>query len=289
MSNETSEYKITDTRGQFAQVVQNGNRLRDADWTNARIVLSNRRLVLATNAGKRTIPLSAITQLGGRHDATQAVAQMSNYVSVRYGADVVLVSPADDEAFETDLYRALLDQQVIFAKHPAVAGGVVQDSPWEKARIKVDENALNVALESGTFVALRFDDIGTVGTSQRTVFDEKRTVLEAEHTVEGTSVQTHLSTDDRRCSVLMSILRKGEEHNKTSADLSVSDKEVLMALYTGVSPFEIPNFLGVDVDEVEAIFERLIELEIVEEVRTRREVTLKSRGRTLASEAMNEQ
>jgi len=62
-----------------------------------------------------------------------------------------------------------------------------------------------------------------------------------------------------------------------------------MALYSGVSPFEIPSFLGMEVDGVEETFERLIDLEVVEEVRVRREVALNSRGRNIASEAMNEQ
>jgi len=62
-----------------------------------------------------------------------------------------------------------------------------------------------------------------------------------------------------------------------------------MALYSGVSPFEIPAFIGKDVDTVEEIFERLVELDIVDEVRVRREVTLNSRGRNIASEAMNDQ
>jgi len=44
-----------------------------------------------------------------------------------------------------------------------------------------------------------------------------------------------------------------------------------------------------DVDTVEEIFERLVELDIVDEVRVRREVTLNSRGRNIASEAMNDQ
>jgi helix-turn-helix protein len=61
-----------------------------------------------------------------------------------------------------------------------------------------------------------------------------------------------------------------------------------MALYTGVSSFEIPDFLGMDVDKVEEIFERLIELDVLEEVRKRREVSLKTRGRNIASQSIND-
>jgi len=44
-----------------------------------------------------------------------------------------------------------------------------------------------------------------------------------------------------------------------------------------------------DVDEVESVFDRLLELEVVEEIRVRREVALNARGRNIASEAMNDQ
>lgn len=284
-----SEYKIADTQGKFMQVVRDGRQLNDANWTSGRLILSNRRLVLVGNEGKRTIPLSRVAKLGGRHDANQTVARVSGYVSLRFGNDVILVAADDHESFEFDLYRALLDQRVVFARHPAVAGGVVQDTEWEKARLKVDENTLNLALQSGTFVQLDLDDIGTVDTGERTVGDEKRFVLEAEHTEGETSVETYLSGSEQQCLVMESFLRKGEERSKSDLDLGDRENEVLMALYSGVSPFEIPNFLGMDVDDVEDIFEQLVDLDVVEEVRVRREVVLKPRGRNIASEAMNDQ
>jgi hypothetical protein len=62
-----------------------------------------------------------------------------------------------------------------------------------------------------------------------------------------------------------------------------------MALYSGVSSFDVPQFLDMEVERVEEIFERLIEVNVLEEVRRRREVNLKPRGRNIASKAMNEQ
>lgn len=62
-----------------------------------------------------------------------------------------------------------------------------------------------------------------------------------------------------------------------------------MALYSGVSPFDIPDFLGKEIEEVEETFERLIDLDVSEEVRVRRDVSLTARGRNVASESMNEQ
>ncbi|MCL9816120.1 CheF family chemotaxis protein [Natronocalculus amylovorans] len=283
------EYKVADTKGKFAQAVKDGRAVNDVSWTQGRILLSNRRVILIGNSGKRTIPLSKVQGLSGRHDPNQTIAQVSGYVSLKLGEDVLLISAADHEAFETDIYRAVLDQKVIQAKHPAVAGGVVQDTKWEKARLKVEEDAIAAALESGKFVRFDLDDISGVGTEERTVNDEKRTVIEVKHTEGQTNVQSHLTGERRVLMFLKAFLREGERRSRANVDLSESEKEVLMALYSGVSPFEIPAFIGMDVDRVEEIFEKLVELDVLEEVRVRREVALNSRGRNIASEAMNQQ
>jgi len=285
------EYKIADTTGQFLQAMKDGQKLNDANWSRGRILLSNKRLILAGNDGKRTIPLSKITNVSGRYDVNQTVARVSNYVSLEFGKNVILVSANTEETeeFETNIFRALLDQTVLLVKHPAVKGGVVQSTNWEKARIKIQSDELDIAVASGTFVQVELDDVGSVEVAKRTVNDETQTVLEVEHTEGDVSVQTYLSGERRKCSLVGSLLRKGEEQSKTAAELDQTEKRVLMALYSGVSSFEIPDFLGMDVDRVEEIFDRLIELDILDEIRKRREVSLKTRGRNIASEAINEE
>ena len=284
------ERKIVDTRGKFTMVVKDGRELNDAEWTGGRILLSNKRLILARSDGKRTIPLKQIRSLEGRNDVNQLVAKVSGYVSLQLSTgDVLLVSAEDPESFERMLYRALLDRTVILARHPAVEGGVVTDVEWEKARLKIGEGSVDIAIADGSFVEIDLDDIGSMEANERSVKGEDRRVLEVEHSQEGTSVQTYISGTTRRCSILETLLRKGESRSEIGVDLTERQNEVLMALYSGVSPFEIPDFLGMDVDEVEEVFDRLIELEVIEEIRTRREVALNARGRNIASEAMNDQ
>ena len=283
------EYKILDMKGRFAQAVKDGRTINDVSWSQGRILLSNRRIILASNQGKRTIPLSKIQGLGGRHDPNQNIAAVSSYLSLKVDNNVMLISAADHEEFKQSIYKAVLDQKVAKAKHPAVAGGVVQDTAWEKARMKVEDDAIAAALKSGSFVRLDLDDISGVETDQRTVDGEKKVVIQVSHVEGDTSVETHLTGPKRVCMFLQSFLAEGERRSQTNVDLSEADKEVLMALYSGVSPFEIPAFVGKDVDTVEETFERLVELDIVDEVRVRREVTLNSRGRNIASEAMNDQ
>ncbi len=57
-------------------------------------------------------------------------------------------------------------------------------------------------------------------------------------------------------------------------DLSETESQVLMALYSGVSPFEMSDFVGIPVDEVEEFYQKLLSVGAVDEVRTRTEVTL---------------
>ena len=287
-----SEYKIADGSGKFLQAIKDGRRMKDAQWTNGRILLSNKRIVLAGNDGKRNLRLSEVEGLSGRYDVNQTVAEVGDYVSIRMSSEsVVLVSLGDNtETFESKLYGALLDQTELQVKHPAVKGGVVTDEQFERARIKVDEEELSVAMSNGSFVSVELDDVGSAEAASLDVNGQKKPVLKVEHTVDqDTSVQTYFATDSHTASILESLLTKEAQKSQGSVELSETEKRVLMALYSGVSSFEIPDFLGMDVDEVEEIFERLVEVDVLEEVRKRREVTMKTRGRNIASEAINEE
>jgi hypothetical protein len=283
------EQKLSDSTGKFVQVVVDGRKRNEVDWLNGRLILSNKRLVLVSNEGKRTIALSEVSGVKSGTNVNEAIAKVSGYLSLQVGSNVTLISPNDVEEFERKLYGALLDQSVVLVKHPAVEGGVVQDTGWEKGRLSTEDDTVNLALANGTFVELLVDDVGTVERAEKTVRGKKRRVVEAEHTIDGTSVETHVSGGGQTVAVLESCVRRGEQQNETDVDLSQAENEVLMALYSGVSAFQIPSFVGMDVDDVEDIFQRLIENDILEDVRVRKEVQLEARGRSVASDAMADQ
>lgn len=287
----SGEHALVDTKGKFVQVVKEGRKRNDIEFQPGRILLSNKRLVLATNQGKRTIPLSKLTSVTASQ-MNQPLAQVDSYIKLQAGRDVWLVSPAAEEV-EEQLYSTLLDRIVVLVKHPAVEGGVVQEAGWEKARFKIDEeqeDTINLAISSGTFVEMDIDDVGTVEAKEKPIRGDERPLLEIEHTIDRTSVETHLSGSPRHVSLIEGLVRKGEQRN-TADDVELSDDEiqVLMALYSGISPFKIPEFVDMDIDEVEDVYDRLMEADILEPVRTRREVQLEARGRSIAGEAMGDQ
>jgi len=286
----SDERPLADTQGRFVQVVEGGRKVNDLEWLSGRILLSNKRLVLASNEGKRQIALAKVSTVKNRKNANQAMTAVSGYFSIQTGADVFLIAPADIDAFEQHLYTALLDGEVVLVKHPAVEGGVVRDTTWEKGRINIEADVVGLGVASGQFVEIELDDVGAVDARDGTVRGDERRVLEVEHTDdEGTSVQTYVSGTSRHVSILESLVRQGELQNATDADLDQTEMEVLMALYSGVSPFEIPEFVGMEVDEVEAVFDRLVEEGILREKRVRRDVRLKARGRNIASDVISDQ
>lgn len=291
-----SERPLLDETGRFAQVVKDGRSIDDAGWLRGRVVLSNERLVLAGNEGKREIRLETVDEIGGRYDVNQAVARVPHYTSIRIGEQVLVVTTeAEPERLDQRLYGALLDHEPAFARHPAVEGGVLQGTEWHPARLKTEPGMLNVALTNGTLAEIDLEDISELTVDEQRLSvgdleDEERTVLKVAHsTDDGTSVRTYLSGDPRVVSFTESLLREGEAESALGIDLSTEEKQVLMALHSGVSPFEIPEFVGLEADRVEEIYDRLIELDALDAVRTRTEVQLTARGRKIAGGAMDDE
>jgi len=286
---DTSEKKIEDTQGQYLHAVKNGREINDATWKQCRVILTDERIVLVAD-GKIAVPLTEIDEMGGRYDVNDQAAAETNYSTLHVGEDILLVTTSDHETFETNYYRAFLDGAVVYVKHPAVVGGVIQGAEWQRGRLKVTKETVRMVLEDGQKFVIDRSDIGEMEIDQRQVAGEQRSVIEVEHSDDdGTSMETYLSGREHHLSVLKQLLEEGAERNRADLDLDPIERRVVMALYSGVSPFAISDFVGIDVDKAEEIYDQLIELEVIEVVRERKEVSLTAQGRKVAGEAMGEQ
>jgi helix-turn-helix protein len=282
------ETKLYDDRGQFLQAVKDGREIRDAGWNACRIVLTTQRVVLIADE-KRAIAIDALEQVNDRFDVNQAAAGEGTYTALRADGTVYLVSTPDQDAFETALYKASLNNGILFVQHPAVEGGVVQSVEWTKAKVKISEEAIQLAMADGRKVVIDRGDIGDVGTDERTIKGQDRAVYEVEHTdEEGRSVETHLTGEPHHTAVIGALLEEGVERHRANLDLSGTEKQVIMALHSGVSPFDIPEFIGQDVGTVEGIFDQLLEYDVIEVERERTEVALTPQGRQVAGETIGD-
>jgi len=282
------ETKLYDDRGQFLLAQKDGREIRDAGWNACRVVLTTQRVVLIGDE-KHAISIDDLEQVNDRFDVNQAAAGEGSYTALRSDDTVHLVSVPEQDEFETALYKASLNNGILFVQHPAVEGGVVQSVEWTKAKVKISAEAINLAMADGQKVTIDRNDIGDVGTDERTIKGEERTVYEVEHTdAEGRSVETHVTGEPHHTAVLGALLEEGVERHRANLDLSGTEKQVIMALHSGVSPFDIPDFVGMDVEKVEAIFDDLIEYDVIEVERERTEVALTPQGRQAAGETIGD-
>ena len=139
-------------------------------------------------------------------------------------------------------------------------------------------------------IKIDLDKIQLVKREEREVNQEMKKVLdiqfsELEEDMEFV-VECYIHGNDKTMNILHSFIFGSFDRVTADISLSEAEKQIIMSLYTGVSPFEIPNFIGMDVNEVEEIYDRLIQLGVLKEVRKRKEVILTTRGKNLASDAL---
>lgn len=263
--------------------------LQDVDWRDARVRLSTERLLVHTDAGRKAVPLSSIVDIGDPFDGNEAVAEVAGYVGLFLEEQVLLVSPEDRDAFIFDLHTALLDGRFVRVRHPAVKGGVVTDVEWQDGRLAVPDRGLVVTTETGAQTTISLDDVGPILNSEQTVDGESRPVLKVIHDEDGTVLQTFLTGPVNRCRFIESFLAKGARENHPEIDLDELERAIVIALYSGISPFRIPTFVDESVQTVESTYERLVERDILAPVRRRLEVAVAPGGRILATEAMQDE
>lgn len=284
-----AEQKTDEIRGRYMHARTHGQDLPGSEWRECQILVTSERLVLEGDE-RHEIPLADIDRLGGRYDVNQDARAVPSYSTLHVEDDVFLVTTPDHEAFEATFFRASLAGAVLFVRHPAVEGGVVQDTGWERAKVTVTAEAIELVTEAGESATIERDDVAELETDPKTVRDDERAAIEVEHTDDdGTSLETHVAGRRHHVSVLWRVLAESAKRNRANLDLDPVERRVVMALYSGVSPFGIAEFVGVDPERVEAIYDRLLELDVIEVERERTEVALTPQGRRVASETMGEQ
>lgn len=292
------ERVLFDSPGRFLIAFKNREKQDNADWIGCRILLSNRRLVIASDRGKRVISLDDVKTIGSNYDINKNVAEVEQYAGVQFtddrGDHIILLTVKDTpRELIYALFQAILDHDTILIKHPAVEGGVVQDTEWKTGMVKIhweedegEEGSIIAATKEGTYVDVEVDDVSEFNKTIRTIEGESRSVLKISHTELGTNVETHLAGNRRQGNFLQSIIERSAAVEEVDDELDEAERQVIMALHSGVPFYDIPEFVGRDVEEVEEIYDGLITKGVLTEIRERREVTVTARGRKIASGAM---
>jgi helix-turn-helix protein len=227
-----------------------------------RIVLSQKRLVLATKAnsgGKVTIPLSNIFDVAVGHVPPDLGDFFRSTVTIAFKQGnqrhVAAVEADDDKIskFSTVLFKALLNGTAMTVKHPARLGGRVTGESFHPARLSLGPKAVSFEGPEKSFEI----DLSTVTDFEQTKRDIKggvRETLQIRHMQNGQALTSLLATDSsREMSLLGRYLRL--EYSDIVEDLAdielTEDKtELLVAVYSTGEGVSLASVLDAEPSQV---------------------------------------
>jgi helix-turn-helix protein len=173
-----------------------------------------------------------------------------------------------------------------YFKSPAVRGGVlVKDAAWEKGAIAVLKTGIWFVSPKKQ-ICIPLEDVSDIELTKREVNAKKTDVVKIDH-VEGGGVSTsYVLCPLTTLQVLYNFLKEAtKEMDMQGDELDPVSAQVSMLVYSGMDSNAIEKMLAISNDELETVFDTLLDLGIVEVVRTRREVQLTTKGVRFVTDA----
>ncbi|USZ68121.1 hypothetical protein NGM10_15495 [Halorussus salilacus] len=251
-----------------------------------RIVLSRKRLVLATADSKTTLPLSAIFDINVGQVPAELESFFQDTITIAYEdgnarrSAVIEAGSEEVSRFKTVLFKAQLSGSEARVKHPARVGGRVTDETFRPAKLRIEPGEVRfVGTETVTV------DLASVTYFQRET-REVGSVVAVRHTDEGQSVTSEFAlATDRKLNLLGRYLRL--EYSELAqqvenVDASEAEMEALVAIYSGGQSGDLAGMLGVDSSRVTMLLNDLREKGLIDE--GARGLALTAQGKLLVSD-----
>lgn len=269
--------------------------MESADPVRGRIILSPKRLVLAGEDRKVTVPTDSMFDVAIGNVPLEMREFFSNSLTVAYEDDghrrmsVVEADSDTIDKFATVLFRAHLNGRTVLVKHPARRGGRVVDPDTREARLGVDDRTLSLSGSNGSFSI----DLATVTDFEketRALRGSSRPSLSVRHAPEATALVTIIALPSERVLNLLGRYLRLEYSDlvESLSDVPLSDEEVqvLVAIYSagdGVDPLDV---VAVDASRTTMILNGLAEKNLVAD--TDQGTVLTPEGRIVVNSRLEE-
>lgn len=237
-----------------------------------RVVLSQRRLVLATDDGRRTVPLDSVFDIRVGRAPGNVAEFFDDVVTIGYtrGDDrltAVVEADADTvDRFVDLLFRARLSGTRAKVVHPARVGGRVTDAGPRSATLRLPENEL-VFADTERRPSVVLSAVVGFERAHRDIGGTERPVVRVAHATGERTLTTEVALGSAaKLNVLGRYIRL--EYSATMADLEGVDvpedeMELLLTLHSAGEDPNLPGLLGRDAGEVSALLGRLVEKDLV--------------------------
>ncbi|WP_299234962.1 CheF family chemotaxis protein [Natronomonas sp.] len=288
----SDEQAVADFVGRFARNPDTGGNGEPAE---GRIVMSQRRLVVAGDDERLTISLSDVVDVvvGSVPPHLRDLFDSTVTIGYRSGDTVETVLVEADEGtvskFRTVLFRCLLGGTKARIKHPARVGGRVTDEPVRKAKLTIEPERVLFRTGAGTDRI----DITSVIEFQRveqSIGESTGPTLLVKHADEGqvsTSLVAPLSA--RRLNLLGRFLRI--EYSELLEEvgeigLTESQKRLLVTIYATGGDIDFGSVLSGDAARATNVLNALREKGLIREDEDA--ISLTSSGQIIVSQRLED-
>jgi helix-turn-helix protein len=256
-----------------------------------RVLMSERRLILATSNSKTVVPLRSVFDVAVGQVPPEVEQFFDHTVMVGYVVDgqqrttVVGGDRETVEKFSLILYRATLHGSTVHLKHPAKVGGRLSDEPLREVGLHLETDRVafpgteDLAPDGGVFGI----DLGSIvffEVLERTVEGEPRLVLSVQHNTHERTVTTEISMDSRRkMNILGRYLRQMYHYLVSDVKkIDVSDEalEVLVGLYSMLDvdgEIDLGSLLDIEQSVLDERIEHLHDVGLIERTEPPYELT----------------
>lgn len=246
--------------------------IADEDPVRGRVLLSQRRLVLATADARTTIPLSAVFDVVVGTVPGELQSFFSDSVTLAYddgdGQRTALVEGEPDamDRFTRVLFKALLRDVTVTVRHPETVGGRVTDAPARTAKVSLSSGSIGFVGRSESF-SVDLSAVIDYDRTSRTLAGARRPALLFRHISDGRTVTSIAAVpDERTLNVLGRYLRL--EYGEVQAEVEDLDPtaeqlEVLVSIYSAGGEAQIADVVTGDATRTSMILEDLRESGLV--------------------------
>jgi helix-turn-helix protein len=233
-----------------------------------RVLLSQKRLVLARDGGKTTVPLSSVFDVTVGFVPNELEAFFDDTVTVAFERDgrkqVAVIEGKGEtvDRFSRILFRVLLNGTTVTAKHPARVGGRVTDAPTQQAKLSLKKGAVQFNARADSFTV----DLSTVSNIQRTtrnIGGSQRAVLEISHVVDDSTLVSMVAVpSSRKTNIFGRFVRlEYSDIQEEIRELSHTEEELeaLVALYSTGGSANLGTLLNAEPAQITMVLNSLRE------------------------------
>ena len=282
-----------------------------ANWVQCKVVLTYGGIWLMYGNNKKGIPLAMIASLGREIPKKQLGTSVSDYIAVTYVSEnkeiTVAITGQSSQLKKLKKYIMFLrlNKKPVYVLHPAKVGGVIKDGAvWAKGLLNIAwtpggaADKLVIQRKEGN-VEILMNNIEMVQTESPNIGGKVQQIANIKYSDSENTYNTfilsgiqnslieYINDHLREQGVISSHASDSATDSSSDAAIAETEEEILVALYSGVSALEVPSFMeGMDVDQVELIYDKLISYGLVELIRLRKDVKLTPKGRNIVNKKM---